>query len=125
MVVSTGTIGIIIGYIVSIIALAASSYGLGKEEHDKESATYKAAIAFYILGLLGLLGTTLVLVWSKGTPSPPSLPSSFGPSNSSGPFGPPVAPSPSVSVVPGVNTIATSTSTRPELFIPALPPLVV
>jgi hypothetical protein len=124
MVVSTGTIGIIIGYIVSIIALAASSYGLGKEEHDKESSAYKAAIAFYILGLLGLLGTTLVLVWSKGTVSPPISSNSLGPSNSSGPFGPPVAPSPSVSVVPGVNAVVSNTS-RPEMFIPSLPPLVV
>jgi len=122
--VSASTIGIVIGYIVSIISLAASSYGLGKEEHDKESSAYKAALAFYILGLLGLLGTTLALMWTRGTVSPNSS-GPFGPSNSSGPFGPSVTPGPSVSVIPEVNTIATSTSTRPELFIPALPPLVV
>src|SRR4029078_1631436 len=115
--VSSTTIGLIVGYVVSLITIAASSYGLGREETKKEGSGYKAAVAFYILGLLGLLGTTIGLVMFVATPS-------GGPAITQGlKF---IQSRNAPSMVPEIaEIVSSSASGQPEVFVPSLPPLIV
>lgn len=51
--------------IVAAIFMAGSGYSLGKNENDKNSDLYKAAIAFLVIGILMVLGFGVWLVMTK------------------------------------------------------------
>lgn len=47
---------------VSIAILALSTYGLGREEHDKSSSNYNAAFSFVMISLVSTLIAILTLI---------------------------------------------------------------
>ena len=49
-------------YIAGIISMSASGYGMGKEDSDKQGPKYKAAVSFFVIGLVVLLVSTSVLI---------------------------------------------------------------
>jgi len=55
-------IGIVLAlYVVGIVSMSASGYGMGKEDADKQGAKYKAAASFFVIGLVLVLISTSVL----------------------------------------------------------------
>jgi len=55
-------IGSSVGLTVFIIALALSTYGLGREEDDKASPGYQSATAFTGIAAVGVIVTLIVLI---------------------------------------------------------------
>lgn len=49
---------------VFIITLALSTFGLGREEHDKSSAAYQAASSFTMISATGIIVSLLLLIFA-------------------------------------------------------------
>lgn len=67
--------GSLIGLAVFISALALSTYGLGKEEHDRGSDLYQTASSFTMISVTGTVISLIILVIAiLLLPNPPKLP---------------------------------------------------